>query len=389
MGKKQHYLPRLLLRNFSCDDLHKQINIFLLKNNQIVNGSSLYAQAYKDNLYGSDQFLENILQKIESQFGSIMNKLTSGNSSLSDEEKQWIKIFVIIQRNRTPVAEKDMTAQYNLAAKEYLKEMAEFRKGEKIEKHIDSFKVGLTHPYHELIKMSVDVVPYIDDLRIKLLESNNDYTFILGEHPVLLLNPYLYSRKWPLSIQSIGLKGTLIIMPISPKYCLMLYDNVVYGFHKPGQTITLCNDDILKINYCQFLQTDCCIYFAKGVDTNLFQEMATNSCEYRNTTKPTLVSFEEYAGKSNTSNEHFHRFVATEKINHHGKIKNKNRKKYSKLLKFGSHNLPVEQTFEFIVFKQQAILDEFHSFGDAIRMLPRFLKNLEEEKKRGRHHAAT
>lgn len=57
---KQHYVPRMLLRNFSVDHEKKYIHIHLLKDNRFLYSKLIYDQAQKENYYGVDQELESL-----------------------------------------------------------------------------------------------------------------------------------------------------------------------------------------------------------------------------------------------------------------------------------------------------------------------------------------
>lgn len=57
MTKKQHYIPRFLLKKFAIDVNKKLINIHLMENNEFIINADLYDQAQEKYLYGSDQKL--------------------------------------------------------------------------------------------------------------------------------------------------------------------------------------------------------------------------------------------------------------------------------------------------------------------------------------------
>ena len=61
--KRQHYVPRFLLKNFSADK--RRIALEVLATGRRVDDAQLKAQCYRDYFYGKDEVLENAFAKLE------------------------------------------------------------------------------------------------------------------------------------------------------------------------------------------------------------------------------------------------------------------------------------------------------------------------------------
>lgn len=91
--KRQHYIPRFLLKEFSPDSKHEKINIFLLKHNKFISNAKLYNQACQDYLYGEDQFLEKVYSQLEDKVSPLLRKINSNDLDLSTGKKSGYKLL--------------------------------------------------------------------------------------------------------------------------------------------------------------------------------------------------------------------------------------------------------------------------------------------------------
>ena len=277
--KKQHYVPRELLRNFSCDAEHKRINLFHLTKNETIKNVDLYNQACEKYFYGEDQRLETAYSILESNFSSALRKLVNGNTTLTNEEDAAVRVFMVFQLNRTPEAVKRTNSFMSETMKEILRSDTTLKKS--IKEHIDDFYVTLTQPHDYLFGISLDIAYTVSDLKLSLLENSNE-NFIIGKSPVFVLNPFLYELKYDGGLMGIGSKGAVILMPISPRYTVILYDSAVYNCKKTNGKIIPSILDIQKFNYCQFLKTTDCVYYVNANVSEL-KKMNSDSDNYRHT----------------------------------------------------------------------------------------------------------
>lgn len=275
MGKNQHYVPQFLIKRFSVDTARKMINLYHIPSHKIICNAPIKSQACKVNTYGADQLIENIFADIESKSQHVISRLSkTHDTSLSFEERCIFQTFVYFQIVRTPHAVK------------YANEMLEknfyegFRDDKNVGKYIDKVKISYKQPYQELFKLSLDSQGILSDLRIGILLTSEDYPFLLGQHPAVILNPYFNARKWQLSGQGLGLKGICIFLPISSTEQIIFYDTDRYSFSNFKNIITLSKSDVDKINTFQFAYTSDCVFFSNVFEHFNFDIMISETEEF-------------------------------------------------------------------------------------------------------------
>ena len=281
MGRKQHFVPQFLLRHFSTDPKQKLISLFYLPESKVIRGASIRGQAYKKNLYGSDQNLEKCFWTIETRVSSIVNRIIQAEGiSLAPEEDIILKHFVSLQINRTPGKISGMQSQFDKMMK------VAFRHDPRIKDHLNEFTIEMSSPYHFMFAIAFKITPALFDLKVSLLKNDSEEDILIGQHPAVVTNPLLYLKNWPGSRQGIGSKGALILLPISPKHVLALYDRKRYG-----RTGALSKSDVDKINMLQFCYTTDCVYFCdtvKKIDFNGYKERTE---EFRVSDKNIVMTF--------------------------------------------------------------------------------------------------
>ncbi|MDT4761848.1 DUF4238 domain-containing protein [Sphaerochaeta sp. PS] len=326
---KQHFIPQFLLRNFATDSDSLHLNLFLLKEERIITYAKIRNQAERQYLYGKDQKLESRFSKIEGSVAPLISKLCAEELKLTEEDDSYLKLFIVTQMFRTPT----MVSQLNEFANSF-KDL--FDLDSKFKDTLDEanlcsndISISITDPYKFFF---LDIKEYffmIKDLHFVLIQAPRTQEFLMGEHPVILLNPYLFEKKYNGSKQALGQKGTVIIMPISPQKAVVLYDKSRYRILKGSQ---ISEDDVNKLNYCQFLKTKDCVYFSNFMDIEKLREFTIKSATFRHGKKLLQESL-------------------VEKKNSKGII-------IEKLTRKGTIDLPIIQRFNFIRLLENAFLNE-------------------------------
>ena len=296
MGRKQHFVPQFLLRHFSADPKQKLISLFYLPESKIIKGVSIRDQAYKKNLYGSDQNLEKCFRTIETRVSVIINRIIQAEViSLAPEEDVILRYFVSLQINRTPEKISGMQSQFDKMMK------VVFRHDPRVKDYLKDFTIKMTLPYHFMFLIALEITPVLFDLKVSLLKNDSEEDILIGQHPAVVTNPLLYLKKWPGSLQGIGSKGALVLLPISPKHMLALYDRKRYGLRDFKRVGTLGKSDVDKINMLQFCYTTDCVYFCdtvKKIDFNGYKERTE---EFRASDKNIIMTFKGRQEKSKRS----------------------------------------------------------------------------------------
>ena len=261
MGKKQHYVPQFLLRNWSEDK--SSIKTYLLNENRVVQTASISSQAQKPFFYGKDQEVESILCQLEEESALIIAKLLTENFELSIEERGVIVHFIAMQNIRTPNAIQQTNDMASALARDLLIKEKKF---EEFKENIKDLNVEFTDPTAKQLEFFLSTFLMYTDLKLCLLKANNDNKFVIGQDPVITLNPYLVEKRWSGPKRGIGIRGVIIILPVSPLYSLCLYDKTVYKIMNGNNVSCLNNDDIYLLNKYQFLTTDNVIFFNNSLN---------------------------------------------------------------------------------------------------------------------------
>jgi hypothetical protein len=337
----------MLLKNFAVDLDKEYINLHLLKNDIFLYSKKLYYQAQEDNLYGSDQKVEQFFSKLESSASLVLKKLNNGNIDLLKEEQWHIKLFMLNQLSRTP----GYVSKQEKSFEGLFKYMASHDKN--IKNHLDEFGIGLNEPYKEYFQISIDLFITINDLRIGLLETEKiNSPFIIGQNPVILLNPFLKERKdWKWSTQGLGMKGIIMIMPISPRFSLILYDSLRYTLQNKNPKWIINSSDVDKINDFQYCNTVECIYFSNKINENEYIQKNNLYRNYRESDKSIFEIINSTMDKKGNINE---------------------------ITRTGTKDFPIVQKFSFIGYKAIEYDKKIIKYNDAKR---EYVKDLDLRRK--------
>lgn len=289
-------MPKFLLRHFSSDSERRLISLFYLPESKVIRGVSIKDQAYRKNLYGSDQNLEEYFRTVETKVSVIIDRaISTENISLTPDGDMMLKHFVSLQINRTPEQIFGMQSQFDKMMK------IAFRHDPRVKHHLKDLTIQVSLPYHFMFVIALKVTPALSDLKASLLKNHSEKDVLIGQHPAVITNPLLYLKKWPGSRQGIASKGALILLPISPQHVIALYDRKRYGLRSFDRTGTLSEGDVDKINTLQFCYTTDCIYFHDAGKEIKFDRYKERTEEFRASDKNIVSTFEGKKEKSRRS----------------------------------------------------------------------------------------
>ena len=250
--KKQHYVPKFYLRNFS----NKNKNGFFIHCYDIDKNDSYPANIKnigeeKDFYKIGDENYEEFFQKTEEWASPIINNL-SKNGKIKPlnivKNREKLSLFLSVQFLRTKEMREDLLETFSkLSAhlqKHNLSKEMESLVEEIDEKNIKHNQMGFIG--HGSLKM-------IDELLFKkwvVLKNKTEIDFLTSDNPVALYNPHGF-----LGVASDYIH---IFYPINPKLCLCLLDPLNYSnfreYHKfHGNKISM---NIRKTVKCQIHSID-------------------------------------------------------------------------------------------------------------------------------------
>jgi hypothetical protein len=147
--KCQHYVPRMILRNFSRDG--KRIS--LVVNGKCIDGASLRKQCYEDYFYGSDNVMEKAFADEEGKMSTFFGDLAPERfASLRLEDVHRLRMFVAYQHARTKGAAEHLSKFAGALAKTALKSTLALNKDAKFgPKDLDKVEIGIQNAQNEAL----------------------------------------------------------------------------------------------------------------------------------------------------------------------------------------------------------------------------------------------
>jgi len=256
--KRQHYVPRFVLRRFSTDG--RTISLLVLDNRRRVDGASLKEQCYRDYFYGKDPTVENSLADLEGQVAADLGDLSPDHlESLTEDHEFMLRFFAAIQAQRTERAAESLNRAVDFFAKNTLKHAKEAAGLD-----LSAFRVGYRDPMQMTMPMAIQIMPLLLDMWMKFLVADKRLGFTIGDHPLVTSNHFIEHHPVLSRCTGTGFaaKGLQIFMPLSPQVCLAFFDPQTYEYGSNASPICRVGiRDIRLLNTMQALTASNCIYF--------------------------------------------------------------------------------------------------------------------------------
>jgi hypothetical protein len=169
--------------------------------------------------------------------------------------------FVLFQAFRTPSA----AAEIEDAMEQMVKALAAHEPT--LAPHLDKFSVRMNDPVGESLREAALHYALISDLCYKLIVNRSDVPFITSDHPVVFYNQFMERRNKFGSSRGLTCKGLQILLPLSPKCCLILFDYDVYrvgGRSLSSVRVEAMRDDVIALNALQVANAQDQLYFTPG-----------------------------------------------------------------------------------------------------------------------------
>ncbi|MHB8843494.1 MAG: DUF4238 domain-containing protein [Nitrospirota bacterium] len=283
--KRQHYVPRFLLRQFSSDG--RSISMLVLKTGRRIEEASIIGQCYGDYFYGQDGTMEQAFAKEEAEVGSLVRDASPmALEKMTQPQLGALIKFVYWQRVRTQGTVDEMNKQTDAVTKSLLREMVARNPNAKFtQKDLDSVVIKLTDPQSEAIFAASKSFPLIFDLSIKFVIAPPDMQFAVSDHPVAKCNqfvendPYLSQRPgWT----GLAAKGLQFFLPLSPQVTVAIYDPTTYEYGSPKSL--LCHAgvrDVAVLNRLQAVTAVDALYFTRTFPERLIEKLLTERNSHR------------------------------------------------------------------------------------------------------------
>lgn len=257
-NKNQHFVPQFLLKNFSSDK--KSITMCLKENGSIQDSVSIRKQCSKSYFYPNQDY-EKALGHIEGECNKTIEKVLANQfQTLTQRDFRVLKSFLLLQKARTLHEIKSISK----SIEQVMEYVSSHGPSEDLKKWLDNYensKKDVVKIMMDSFKFALDIT---EDLKCKIIFNDGDGSFITSDDPVVEYNPLLE----PFNITCYGLSsiGLLLILPISPKAAIVVFDEGYYKIGNKKQNVISFNNpaDISWINILTILHADKAIYYLKG-----------------------------------------------------------------------------------------------------------------------------
>jgi hypothetical protein len=262
--KRQHYVPRFVLRNFSKNET--QIPLLHLASGKRVPDASIGRQCYGDYFYGEDNIMEKSFSESEAKWSAFFGDLDPCRfEQLTKDDINQIRLFMMYQNARTLGAAEHVNGMHSSVAKMALKGKLALDPSAKFSaEDVESLRVEVPDAPNESIWQAVKSLPGFIDLNAKLVYTDRTPGFVLSDNPVVMYNQFVekdpYLRHFPVH-HGLMAKGLQLFMPLSPSMTLALFDPEIYDY---GGKRTVCKagpEDVKSLNRMQAVSGVSCFYF--------------------------------------------------------------------------------------------------------------------------------
>jgi hypothetical protein len=266
--KRQHFVPRCLLRHFSQNP--QTTSVFVLGTATFVETAGIKTQCAADYYYGSDQRVEAALGALESAFSGAVGDLSvDGIEGLTNEKLAMIRAFVHVQAERTPFAgEVQRDALVNLGQQLY----AAYAKANDLPTDATQVEAERFADHHmpipgaHTVDLAIEHQSVIEDLVVKFVEAPG---LVISDHPALSLNIWRDEHprfsKWP-HLGGLATKGFMYIMPVATNWLVVIYDSDTYQIGTAeGRIARATPEDVVALNALQTINASQLLFDSKVV----------------------------------------------------------------------------------------------------------------------------
>lgn len=265
--KNQHYVPKMLLRQFGYGEENRQIDVFNVKARRLITGASVKGQCYRDYFYGTDGVLETHLSALEGVYATIIREAKQ-TQRYNPRTHGDLATFVSIQLTRTYQQAQSM----ELAAEQMIKMQMYGRFDEALLRNV---RFQMNSLPAMLVRQGVALSPMLSDLKQFLVVNQSGVPFLISDTPVLQTNWFCRLRYPTVSKTGGARSGLQLFLPITPNCGLMLHDSNVYSLPAPGNTYILTHKpSVHALNRLQWQNAFLNIYAPPGIDESYLQDLA-------------------------------------------------------------------------------------------------------------------
>lgn len=264
--KNQHYVPRLLLKNFSKSEGNVfRVEIYDSKREQVRTNTSISNVFSQNYFYDSDNLIEKFLSdNVEAPASSVIERILDNPYSPYDPKSLDMLRFIAVQANRTPGALSDALECIDKFSTTMIEQLGKLNS---FDPEVTSkIKLVMNDSRSILARQTVEGAlnwPFIQDLEWHIFINKNQQDFIISDHPVVHYN-WLLKDSSDCKYTSLTSCGLQIFMPLSPEVTYCLYDKKVYeiGPKDKHYTVLSSRSDADILNHLQVRNRDSVVAYS-------------------------------------------------------------------------------------------------------------------------------
>ena len=209
--RRQHYVPKFYLRNFSGNN--KAVGIYLFKIDKIIENGSINDNLWQEYFYGEDALVENKLAECERIWNEIILSIIEEEKlPKSQKDLMWLCYFVLISSARTL----KRGNQVNKDITNLMKNLLEMEEPELFSKVMNSSKDGLSvkvkYPALPFIKAAQEALPLVIDLKIELLINRSAIDYVTSDNPTVFCNQLFQEKIYHVDLDGENMESSLLFL---------------------------------------------------------------------------------------------------------------------------------------------------------------------------------
>ncbi len=194
------------------------------------------------------------VERLKGYFALTLSSLKSGSVNLFREGTEVARQSLLFQHTRLPFFNKIDYIKYGY--NNSLKELNGLKGRSYFER--DDYHIEISGQFYSRVINFVEFDSIeIMDLTPVLLDAPVGLSFVIGGSPFNLMNPYFEKRfvKTGFVDKNYDMKGTVMVLPLTPERALMLFDGSIY-VAPDKKVITLTPSDVDILNKVQIYNGD-------------------------------------------------------------------------------------------------------------------------------------
>lgn len=268
---RQHYVPKFYLRNFS--ESEKSISSFNLSRELFVPEASIKNMCQRNNFYGADNQLENILgEKFEPTQAQILKNILQ-TRTLPDDLENYIDLilFMLISEARHLKTAVSLNHTVDSVLKTVIELSPRFK-----DVDLDKYQITINEPSLVAIQEAIESIYLVLDLEPLLIVERTGGTrqFITSDHPLVRYNSFYLWKHYYGGYGNIS-RGAQFFIPISPHVCILLYDKDIYHIPHQENNILLLKTakEVDQLNQLFFLNAHNNVFCAQKTKKDYIREL--------------------------------------------------------------------------------------------------------------------